>query len=157
MRIILVDKMYRTLLDELGIQEEAIVFDTTGFSPTQASLHYLARSGGRYEKFIKGAYAVGIRSQFILSATSGIGPASDTGYLEPLRRKSRRYARGRPWIVIADRGFDSVHARETDLIPPIRRNNVLKRPDRIVRFELVSLLDWMVCMGSDGRLKLSIQ
>jgi hypothetical protein len=138
MRIALVDKMYRTLLDELSVQEEAIAFDTTGFSPTQASLHYLARSGGRYEQFIKGAYAVGIRTQFILAATSGIGPAADTGYLEPLRRKSGRYARGRPWIVIADRGFDSIHARETDLIPPIRRNNVLKRPDRIIRFELVS-------------------
>ncbi|MRR29641.1 IS4/IS5 family transposase [bacterium] len=136
--IALLTKMYRNLLDELAIQEEAIVFDTTGFSPTQASMHYLARSGVRYEQFIKGAYAVGVQTQFILTATSGIGPAADTGYLEPLRRQSARYARGRPWIVIADRGFDSVRARETDLIPPIRRNNVLRRPDRIARFELVS-------------------
>ena len=53
------NKLQHTLLQELGPQEEAIAFDTTGFSLTQASLHYLARCRRRYEQYYKGAYAVG--------------------------------------------------------------------------------------------------
>ena len=130
--------MYRDLLDELAVQEETIAFDTTGFSLTQASLHYLARSGGRYEQFIKGAYAVGVSSQFILAAMSGIGPEADTGYLAPLRRKSRHYARKRPWVILADSGFDGTQVQPGDLIPPIRRGGVMKKPERKARFDLVS-------------------
>ncbi len=138
LKLVQLEQMYRELLDELAVQEEVIAFDTTGYSLTQASLHYLARSGARYEHFIKGAYAVGVCSQFILAAGSGIGPAADTGYLEPLRRKSRRYARGQPWVVLADSGFDGQPVRPGDLIPPIRRGGVMRRPERITRFELVS-------------------
>lgn len=134
----LLEKMYRDLLDELAVQEEVVAFDTTGYSLTQASIHYLSRSGRRYEHFIKGAYAVGIKTQFILAAGSGLGPGADTDYLEPLRRKSRRYARRRPWVILADSGFDASSVRQGDLIPPIRRGGVMKDPRRIARFEMVS-------------------
>ena len=126
------------LLQDLGPKEEAIAFDTTGFSPTQASLHYLARCGRRYERFYKGAYAVGVESQLILAALSGLGPGADTIFLEPLRRKARRYGRSRQWVVLADSGFDGKTVRPADLIPPIRRGGVMKLPKRIARSELVS-------------------
>lgn len=132
------NKLQRVLLDELGPEEEGIALDTTGFSPTQASLHYLARCGRRYERFYKGAYAVGIDSQLILAWRSGMGPGADTVFLEPLRRSASRYGKKRQWVILADSGFDSKTVREGDLIPPIRRGNVLKAPERIARKELVS-------------------
>lgn len=132
------DQMYRTLLDDLDVQEDQMAVDTTGFRPTQASLHYLSRSGGLYKQFYKGAYLVGTQSQYILAAGSGRGPAADTPFLAPLRRKGRRYARrGKP-LLLADSGFDGKQVRAGDLIPPQRRGGVLQRPDRVARLELVS-------------------
>ncbi len=137
MRLKLLDTLQRTLLDELQPSESAIAFDTTGYSPTQASLHYLARCGRKYDHFYKGAYAVGIDSQLILAAVSGLGPGADTGFLEPLRRRARRYRRSQKWVVLADSGFDGKTVRPGDLIPPIRRGGVMKLPQRIERMELV--------------------
>jgi transposase len=137
-RIRLLDQLQRSLLDELKPKEEAIAFDTTGYSPTQASLHYLARCGRKYDHFYKGGYAVGVESQLILGAVSGLGPGADTGFLEPLRRKARRYGRKGRWDALADSGFDGKTVRPGDLIPPIRRGGVLKDPQRIERMELVS-------------------
>jgi hypothetical protein len=132
------NRLQHNLLQELRPQEEAIAFDTTGFSPTQASLHYLARCGRRYERYYKGAYAVGAESQLILAALSGLGPGADTIFLEPLRRKARRYGKPRQWVVLADSGFDGRTVRVGDLIPPIRPGGVMKLPERIARKELVS-------------------
>jgi len=137
-RVKLLDDLQRVLLDELGPSEEGIAFDTTGYSPTQASLHYLARCNRKLDHFYKGGYAVGIQSQLILAATSGLGPGSDMGFLEPLRRKARRYGKRRNWVVLADRGFDGRQVRSGDLIPPIRRGGVLKLPRLIERMEQVS-------------------
>src|SRR5574341_961281 len=99
MRVKLLDTLQRTLLDELQPSETGIAFDTTGYSPTQASLHDLARCGRQYDRFDKGGYAVGIDRQLILAAVSGMGPGADTGFLEPLRRKARRYRRRQAGIV----------------------------------------------------------
>lgn len=137
-RMKLLEQLQRTLLDELQPRELGIVFDTTGYSPTQASMHYLARCGRKYDHFYKGGYAVGIESQLILASMSGQGPGADTGFLEPLRRKARRYGLRGKWMVLADSGFDAITARPTDLIPPIRRGGVMKLPERIERMELVS-------------------
>jgi hypothetical protein len=138
LRVGLLDQLVRALLSEQAVKEAAIVLDTTGFRPTQASLHYLARCGRGYERFYKGGYAVGVRSQLILAVKSGLGPGADTGFLEPLRRQASRYGvRGR-WLLLADSGFDSQTVRPGDLIPPQRRGGVLKRPDRVARLELVS-------------------
>lgn len=132
------NRLQQSLLEELGPQAEVIALDTTGFSPTQASLHYLARCGRRYERYYKGAYAVGVDSQLIVASRSGMGPGADTIFLEPLRRSASRYAKKRQWVILADSGFDSKTVREGDLIPPIRRGSQMRSPERIARKELVS-------------------
>ena len=138
MRMELLDALQRQLLDQLQPKELGIAFDTTGFSPTQASMHYLARCGRKYDHFYKGGYAVGVESQLILASMSGQGPGADTGFLEPLRRKARRYGVRGQWMVLADCGFDARTARPEDLIPPQRRGGVMRLPQRIERMELVS-------------------
>lgn len=137
-RIPILEQLQRALLAELGPQEEAIAVDTTGYSLTQASLHYLARCGRKYDHFYKGGYAVGVDSLLILGAQSGFGPGADTTFLEPLRRKARRYARRSGWAILADRGFDAHSVQPTDLIPPIRRGGYLKSAERIERMERVA-------------------
>jgi hypothetical protein len=136
-RVKLLEQLQRTLLDELQPSELGIAFDTTGFSPTQASMHYVARCGRKYDHFYKGGYAVGIDSQLILGAKSGQGPGADTVFLEPLRRKARRYGKRGEWMALGDAGFDAITVRPGDLIPPIRRGGVMKLPERIERMELV--------------------
>src|SRR5512135_265673 len=138
MRMKLLNALQRQLLDQLHPNELGIAFDTTGFSPTQASLHYLARCGRKYDHFYKGGYAVGVDSQLILASMSGEGPGADTGFLEPLRRKAARYGVRGQWMVLADSGFDASTVRPEDLIPPIRRGGVMKQPQRIERMDLVS-------------------
>lgn len=137
-RVKLLEELQRRLLAELKPKELGIALDTTGYSPTQASMHYLARCGRRYDYFYKGGYAVGIESQLILASVSGRGPGADTVFLNPLRRKARRYGQRGKWMLLADRGFDASSVRPGDLIPPIRRGRVLKQPTRIERDELVA-------------------
>lgn len=137
-RVRLLEQLQGALLDELGPQEEGDACDTTGFAPTQASLHYLARCGRKYNHFAKGGYAVGVESQLILATVSGKGPGADTPFLEPLRRKVRRYVRRRNWVVLADSGFDAKTVRSGDLIPPIRRGGAMRQTERVERMELVS-------------------
>lgn len=137
-RVKLLDVLQQRLLAELKPNELGIALDTTGYSLTQASVHYLARCGRTYDHFYKGGYAVGIQSQLILASVSGRGPGADTVFLEPLRRKARRYGQRGQWILLADRGFDASTVRPGDLIPPIRRGRVLKQATRLARNELVS-------------------
>ncbi len=137
LRVKRLEDLQRTLLEELHPSESGIAVDTTGYSPTQASLHYLARCGRRYDRFYKGGYAVGIDSQLILAAVSGLGPGADTGFLEPLRRKAARYRKRPEGVLLADSGFDGKTVRPGDLIPPIRRGGVMKLAGRIERMELV--------------------
>lgn len=136
-RIKLLEDLQHRLLAELQPHELGIAVDTTGYSPTQASMHYLARCGRKYDYFYKGGYAVGIESQLILASLSGQGPGADTVFLKPLRRKARRYGQRGRWMLLADRGFDAASVCPGDLIPPIRRGGVLKQPSRIEREELV--------------------
>lgn len=142
LRMTTLEQMQRTFLDQLNLHEEAIALDTTGFQPTQASVHYLARCGRKYDHFIKGGYAVGTSSMLILGWKQGLGPGADTLFLEPLRRQASRYGsylgRRRTWILLADKGFDAKTVRNGDLIPPIRRCGVLKSPVRKARLDLVS-------------------
>jgi hypothetical protein len=81
-----------TLLTQLEVEEEAIAVDSTGFSFTQASLHFLTRSGRRpYSKYVKGSYAVGTCSQYVVAWRFALGPGSDMGYLAGLRRDAHRF------------------------------------------------------------------
>lgn len=133
-------RMNETLLGESGIPEGegGVAADSTGFSPGPASSYYQSRSGKAYHHWVKGVYAVGIVSQFILAMQSGRGPGSDAPYLGYLRRKARRFAQGRDWVFLADSGFDGRAARAEDLIPPVRRGGNLLDPERRARADLVS-------------------
>lgn len=132
-------RMNETLLEEIGgPEEEGVAADSTGFSPGPASSYYQSRSGKAYRHWAKGVYAVGIVSQFILAMQSGWGPGSDAPYLGYLRRKARRFAKRRAWVLLADAGFDGRTVRPQDLIPPVRRGGNLLTPERRARSELVS-------------------
>jgi len=136
------EKMKKRLLDEIGVDEESVASDSTGFSPGQASLYYQTRKGRIYQRWAKGVYAVGTASQLILAWRSGWGPGSDAAYLSGLRRDCRRYGRYRgrrkAWVMIADAGFDGQSVEEGDLIPPVRRGGNLLNGERKARADLVS-------------------
>lgn len=138
LRMKVLEQMQRKLLDEVGVEEEVIAFDSTGYVTTQASAYYRSRTGRTLREFQKGAYAVGICSQFILAWRQGPGPGNDSVFLNGLRREARRYARKGCWVVLADAGFDGRGVTERDLIPPIRRGGNLVGPERIARAELVA-------------------
>ncbi len=142
LRMLDFEKMKNRLLDENEVDEEGIASDSTGFSPGQASLYYQTRTGRLYQRWAKGAYAVGIVSQFILSWRSGWGPGSDVAYLPGLRRDARRYGhyqgKRKAWVMLADSGFDGQTVRDDDLIPPVRRGGNLLNPERRARADLVS-------------------
>lgn len=137
------EKMKKRLLEEVKLEtEEVIAVDSTGFTLGQASLYYQTRRGKLYEAWLKGAYAVGVVSQFILAWRSGHGPGSDAPYLNGLRRDVRRYGkyngRRKAWAMLADAGFDGHSVQEDDLIPPIRRGGNLLDPQCRARADLVS-------------------
>jgi hypothetical protein len=137
------ERMRTALLAQVALeQEEAIAADSTGFTPGQASLYYQTRRGKLYEAWLKGVYAVGVVSQFILAWRSGRGPGSDAPYLNGLRRDARRYgkyaSRRKAWVMLADAGFDGQTVQEGDLIPPIRRGGNLLNQQRRARADLVS-------------------
>jgi hypothetical protein len=126
------------LLGEWGIEEAVIASDSTGLAPSQASAYDQTRRGRSFREFIKGAYAVGTHTQFILAARAGRGPGNDAPYLTGLRRNARRYGRyvgkRRAWVMLADAGFDSQSVQDGDLIPP----GNLVDPDRQARAGLVA-------------------
>ena len=142
LRMLDFEKMKNQLLDENGVDEEAIASDSTGFSPGQASLYYQTRTGRIYQRWAKGVYAVGRSSQFILAWRSGWGPGSDVAYLPGLRRDSRRYghyqSKRKAWVMLADAGFDGQLVQDDDLVPPVRRGSSLLDPKRKARADLVS-------------------
>lgn len=137
------DQMQAVFLSEVHQSEEAVIaVDSTGFSPSQASLHYLTRSGRRYHAWVKGVYAVGTCSQYILAWGYGRGPSSDGPHLAPLRRAVARYAchhgRRRAWLLLADSGFESPALQEGDLVPATWRAGKRPHPERQARNELVA-------------------
>lgn len=102
------------------------------------------RSRKAYHHQAKGVYVVGVVSQFILATQSGWGPGSDAPYLGYLRRKARRFAKRRTWVLLADSGFDCKTVQHRDLIPSIRHGGKLLDPKRRARADLVSVarLGW---------------
>jgi len=136
------ENMKNQLLKEENIQESVIAFDSTGFSPRQASLYYQTRSGRTYTHWIKGAYAVGTESQYILSWQSGYGPGNDASHLNALKRGCARFgthskAQRRTWRMLADAGFDTKNLSWLDIVPPIQRHGKLVDPQRKARAEWV--------------------
>lgn len=125
------------LLMHVQPKEEVIAVDSTGFRPDQASAYYQLRCGKPRREWIKGAYAVGIASQFIVASRHGVDRTNDVTLLPCLRSDAKRYAQ-RNWILLADAGFDGKTIQERDIIPPVRRHGKLIAPERQARADLVS-------------------
>lgn len=143
LRIRDIERMQQQLLTEVEIdEEESIALDGTGFTPSQASWYYQTRSGRQYRRWLKGVYAIGTKSQFILATRVEWGPSNDVNALTPLRRRASRYGchqRGRrTWLLLADAGFDGKTVQSGDLIPPVRRHGTLADPQRRARADLVA-------------------
>jgi hypothetical protein len=136
------EAMKDDLLTQLGVEEEVVAGDSTSFRLSQASAYYQTRTGRSYTEWIKGAYAVGMSSRFILAWRSGLGSQPDFGFLRPLKRQSARYGRRRDgcrdWLFLADAGFDAKGVGRLDIIPPIRRNGKWVDPKRKERADRVS-------------------
>lgn len=137
------ERVKTLLLEAVGpVKEEAIALDSTGFSLSQASRYYQTLTGRPYPAWVKGAYAVGTASQFILAWRSGWGPGSDAPDLGGLRRDARRYGhytgQRRAWVMLGDASFDGRAVQEGDLIPPIRRHGKVVDPSRQARGDLVA-------------------
>lgn len=136
------EAMKTRLLEEAGVEEEGIATDSTGYPPGQASQYYQTRSGRRYQRWVKGVYAVGIEQQMIVACGSGCGLGSDAGYLKRLRRGvggfGWRQGRRRARVLLADAGFDGGQVEAGDVIPPIRRGSRLVSRGRQERAELVA-------------------
>lgn len=137
------EKMKNQTLEEENIEENVIASDSTGFSPGQASLYYQTRSGRTDEYWLKGAYAVGTESQYILAWQSGYGPSNDTAHLNAVKGSCARFgahgkSKQRTWLMLANAAFDTKDLSPLDLIPPIRRHGKLVDPDRKARADLVA-------------------
>lgn len=138
LRMKVLNQMLERLLNQIGVQEEVIAVDSTGYALSPASAYYRSRTGRPMRRFWKGVYAVGTRSQFILAWRQGPGPSNDSVFLNGLRRDARRYAWKRGWTILGDAGFDGRGVTERDLIPPIRRGGQLVDPERRARAERVA-------------------
>lgn len=129
--------LQRLLLQRLRLKEVAMGIDSTGFRTDQASAYYSFRNGRPKKDWVKGAYAVGIASQFILGTCASYGRYQDSVLLKSLRYQSRSYAL-RQYALLADAGFDGRQIQLGDIIPPVRRHGALRAPERIARAELVA-------------------
>jgi IS5 family transposase len=133
------------LLRRLGVDEEFVAIDSTGYPLTQASQHFITRRGQSYSHYVKGFYAVGINSQLILAWGYDLGPGSDMPYLNGLRRAARPFGKptahphGHQVVPLADRGFDGRQVQAGDLIPPRRTPDPTRplSPHRQARADLV--------------------
>jgi hypothetical protein len=130
------------LLRQIGVEEEVVAGDSTSFRLCQASAYYQTRRGQQFRDWVKGAYAVGMKSRLILAWMSGAGSLPDFGFLRPLKRQVAAYGRKRDrrrdWLFLADAGFDAKGVSKLDIIPPIRRYGKLTDPKRKKRADLVS-------------------
>lgn len=130
------------LLTALGVEEEVVAGDSTSFRLSQASAYYQTRRGRQFRDWIKGAYAVGIRSRLVIAWRSGLGSQPDFGFLRPLKRQAAPFGRQRngrrDWLFLGDAGLDATGVSDLDIIPPIRRNGKLSDPKRKARADLVA-------------------
>jgi hypothetical protein len=129
--------LQRLLLQRMSLKEEAIGIDSTGFRTDQASAYYSFRNGRSKKDWVKGAYAVGATSQFILGTRASYGRYQDSVLLKSLRRQSRPYAL-RSSALLADAGFDGRQIQPGEIIPPVRRHGTLRAFERIARADLVA-------------------
>jgi hypothetical protein len=84
--------LQRIGLQKVTLKELTLSVDSTGFRTDQASAYYSFRNGRPKKDWVKGAYAVGVTSQFILGTCASYGRYQDSVLLKSLRRQSRSYA-----------------------------------------------------------------
>lgn len=133
----LLRSLQRLLLERMQLKEFAIGIDSTGFRTDQASAYYSFRNGRPKKDWVKGAYAVGVSTQFILGTCASYGRYQDSVLLKSLRRQSRPYAL-KKYVLLADAGFDGRQIQLGDIVPPVRRHGTLRAPERVARAELVA-------------------
>jgi IS5 family transposase len=129
--------MQRLLLQQAHLKETIVGIDSTGFRTDQASAYYSFRSGRPKRDWVKGAYAIGAGSQFILGTCASYGRYPDSVLLNRLRRQVVLYTNTNR-AILADAGFDGRQIKSGDVIPPVRRHGTLRAPERIARAELVA-------------------
>jgi hypothetical protein len=142
MRLSELTAMKDDLLKQMQVEETLIAGDSTSFRLSQASAYYQTRRGRSYREWVKGAYAVGVRSHLIVAWRSGVGSRPDFQFLRPLKRQAAAFGcrrnGQRDWLFLADAGFDAKGVSRLDVIPPIRRNGKLTDPKRKARADLVA-------------------
>jgi hypothetical protein len=135
------DAMRERLLAQVVGTEEVVAVDATSFRFSHASAYFQTRTGRTYRHWLKGGYAVGTQSLFILGWRSAPGKITDFRLLAPLRRQAARYGwhqgRVRCWVLVGDAGFDARDVGPHDIIPPVKRNAHHWSPERQARRELV--------------------
>lgn len=129
--------MQALLLRAMSVSETLIALDSTGFRNDQASAYYHFRNGKPKRDWVKGTYAVGTQSQFILGTYASYGRFQDSVLLTAMRSQAQVFAQ-RPWVLVADAGFDGRQVRPGEVIPPVRRHGILRAPDRVERAERVA-------------------
>ena len=135
--------LMRSLLRWLGVQESAMIVDSTGLMTSHASQHYLSRTGRVMSDYVKAFYVIGEESQLIVAWHYARGPGgADAQYLDQLRQSAHPYTRKqagrREWILLADKGFEGAQTRPDDLIAPRQGQHRVVREDRRVRLDLTS-------------------
>jgi transposase len=134
-------RMRDELLKQVGVDEEAMVADSTGFTPSQASSYYVNRTGKPIQEFIKGLYVMGLHTKLIVGWASTRKRGIDSPHLASLRRQAAVYghrSHGRTsWVLLADTGFDGPKTLPGDLIPAARKGTGPMSPVRRERAELV--------------------
>lgn len=134
-------RMRDELLTRAGVDEEAMVSDSTGFTPSQASSYYVNRTGKPIQEFIKGLYVMGLRSRFIVGWGSTRRRGIDSPHLPGLRRQAARFGHHShhriAWVMLTDAGFDGPFVLPGDLIPAPRKGSGPMSPGRRERAELV--------------------
>jgi hypothetical protein len=135
--------MHRLLLRNTMLPESMIALDSTGFRTDQASACCNFRNGKPKCDWIKGTYAVGTDSQFVVAFFASYGRYQDSVLLDQMRSEVYLYAE-RNWLLLADAGFDGRMSQSHDIIPPVRRHGTLRSLERVARVE------WVAQAGLDG-------
>jgi Transposase DDE domain len=117
---------------------EAAALDSTGFSPTPASVYYRGKAGKASRHFVKVSLVVSLPGLLAVSMAVNFGPTSDVKEAGALLWKAER--RFIPATLYADKGYDAewihVWCREhwgiRSVIPPVIRtlDGTIQTPHR---------------------------
>ena len=103
----LLGKVLNSFISLTMVEKMVVGVDSTGFSPTRASYHYIKRMGKAWKrkKYLKSSISVELRKQVIISGKVRRGPANDNLDLPSIIRKAAEIKPIK--LFIGDRGYDS--------------------------------------------------